>query len=65
MRSRGDNQGYEKLKKMTQGRQLTKKDYFVLLKKLKLGKAGFDFINLTPEKYTGDAEKLTELIKNL
>lgn len=64
LRSTGDKKAYEKLKELTQGKKITKELYFEILRKLKLDKIK-KFTDLTPEKYIGLAEKLTELILNL
>lgn len=60
LRSINDEKAYEKVKKLTQGKKITKEIYRNLLKKLKLdtNKKINDF---TPEKYSGLAKKLTEL----
>lgn len=61
LRSTGDEKAYEKLKKLTRGRKMTKETYREILKELKLDKEK-KFTDLTPEKYVGLAEKLTEMI---
>lgn len=59
LRSTGDEKAYEKLKDLTRGKRITKESYLDILEKLKLDKEK-KFIDLTPEKYLGLAEKLTE-----
>jgi len=63
LRSTNSNAAYEKLKKLTQGKTLTKSLYFDILKKLNLDKVT-KLKKLSPEKYIGLAEKLTKLIIN-
>jgi adenylosuccinate lyase len=59
LRSVGDDEAYEKLKELTRGKQMTKETYLEILRELRLNKEK-KFTDLTPEKYIGLAEKLTE-----
>jgi adenylosuccinate lyase len=59
LRSRNDEKAYEKLKDLTQGKKITRELYLDMLKILKLDKEE-KFINLSPEKYSGLAEKLVD-----
>lgn len=61
LRSTRDEKAYEKLKKLTQGKKMTKEAYFGILHTLKLDKEK-KFTDLTPEKYIGFAEKLVDLV---
>lgn len=61
LRSTEDEKAYEKLKDFTRGKKITKEIYFEILRKLKLNKEK-KLRDLTPEKYIGLAEKLTDII---
>jgi len=61
LRSTGEVRGYEKIKKITQGKKMTRENYLSLIKELRLDKTEIDFINLSPEKYVGLADKLIGL----
>ncbi|MBI3366004.1 adenylosuccinate lyase [Candidatus Roizmanbacteria bacterium] len=61
LRSTGDEKAYEKLKKLTQGKIMTKERYKTILKELGLEKDK-KFTDLSPEKYVGLAEKLVEIV---
>ncbi len=61
LRSTGEVRGYEKIKKITQGKKMTRENYLSLIKELRLDKTEIDFINLSPEKYIGLADKLIGL----
>lgn len=56
LRSIGDDHGYEKLKKLTQGKKIDRKSYKQIIKELKIKDKRL--IELTPEKYIGLASKL-------
>lgn len=59
LRSIKDDKAYEKLKKLTQGKEITKETYRNLLKLLKLSSIE-KLINLYPEKYIGYSTKLVD-----
>jgi adenylosuccinate lyase len=59
LRSIQDEKAYEKLKKLTQGRQITKNNFLDILKALKLDK-NKKLIKLSPEKYVGYAIELVD-----
>lgn len=59
LRSVGDEEAYEKLKDLTQGKKITNELYFEILRKLGLN-TNKRLADLTPEKYTGYAEELAE-----
>ncbi len=61
LRWKGDSQAYEKLKLLTRGKKINKKEYLLILKKLGLDKEK-KLADLTPAKYTGYAK---ELVKSL
>jgi len=61
LRSLGDEEAYEKLKSLTRGKKMAKETYLGILRALKLDKEK-KLVDLTPEKYVGLAEKLTEIL---
>ena len=58
LRSVGDEKAYEKLKDLTQGKKIEKKEYLEIISKLGLDKEN-KFRELTPEKYVGLVRLLT------
>lgn len=56
LRIKGEVDGFEKIKQLSQGRQMTKKDFLKLLKKLDMPQSHLS--DLTPETYIGEAKKL-------
>jgi adenylosuccinate lyase len=59
LRLKKDNQAYEKMKSLTRGKTINKKEYFKLLKALGL-ENDKKLKDLTPEKYIGYAVKLVD-----
>ncbi len=58
LRSKNDQQAYEKVKYLTRGKHMNKNNYLALIKILKLDKEKINFMELKPEKYIGYASKL-------
>jgi len=56
LRLNNDAEGYEKVKKMTRGKKMTKELYKAIIRDLKLN----TLENLTPEQYVGYAEDLAQ-----
>ena len=61
LRWKNDGQAYERLKLLTRGKKIDKKEYLLILKELGLNKEK-KLVDLTPSKYIGYAE---ELVKSL
>lgn len=60
LRLKNDHEGYEKVKKMTRGKKMSKTLYQTIVRDLGL----VQLADLTPERYMGYAEELTNTDKN-
>ncbi len=58
LRVKGDPDAFEKIKKFSYGKQMLKRDFFKLLKKLDIFYSNLS--GLTPETYLGEAKKLVD-----
>ena len=61
LRKSGDVNAYDKIKKLTRGKPLTKKLYLQIVNDLKVSKEDKNMLlQLTPRTYLGEVEKILE-----